>query len=93
MTKIYQGTVGVVVILDTSIDLTSASERKILVRKPSGAEVEWAATLSGSTALQHAIAADDIADAGEYFLQAKVTIGSLITRGETAKLIVSENFF
>lgn len=92
MTKIYQGAVGVPVILDTYVDISSASARSIQVLKPDGATVEWGATLSGTTAVQYVLQSNDIVSPGEYLLQAKVTLGAITSRGETAKLIVSENF-
>jgi hypothetical protein len=92
MTKLYQNATGVQITLETGYNIAAASALTMAVKKPDATTVEWTATLSGTTALRYVTAANDLDQAGEYFLQAKVTVGALVTRGETAKLVVSEPF-
>lgn len=88
MTKTYVGDIDTAIDLDTEIDLTSATLLKIKALKPDGTEVEWTATLSGTTVVRYRTVADDLDQEGTWRLQALVTIGAGTWSGETAKLKV-----
>ncbi len=92
MGKIYAGTVGVTLHVETTIDLTGASAVSLLVRKPSGKEVEWVGSPAGTT-ITYTTQANDLDEAGLYTLQAKATYpdGSLFL-GETVRFTVFEKF-
>ena len=85
MTKIYQGSVGIAINVATGITLTGATTTQIKVKKPSGALATWTAAIDGSNAqqLNYITVAGDLNEAGNYFLQAYVVIGTQILLGET----------
>lgn len=91
MGKNYVGDVGLAVSLDVGVDLTGAGECTILVQLPNGTEATWPATAEG-TKLTHVTAADELAQAGVYRLQAAFTLGGWTGRGETATMTVHEPF-
>ena len=88
MSKVYTGDTGTVISLDCGADISAATDRKILARKPSGTEVEWAASASGTDGVQYTTQADTFDQAGTWMLQAKVTTATGTWRGETATLQV-----
>lgn len=93
MGKVYTGTVGLLIEVETGKDdLDNATTVKILVQKPDGSTDEWDATVSGTT-LQHVTEAGDLNVPGLYKLQsyAEYPDGSTFY-GETAKLPVFEHF-
>ena len=92
MTKAYKGDVGTLVVLDCGTDVTAATARSVAVRKPDGSTTSWTASASGTTAIQYTIDADDLDQSGEWRLQAVVTIGATVWRGETARLQVYPAF-
>jgi hypothetical protein len=95
MGKQYVGSTGVQVILDCQgcndapIDLTTASSLAINVRKPDGSKVVWPATLYGTDSIAYITVAGDFNMAGQYRMQAAVSIGGFTGLGETAIFTVS----
>ena len=93
MGKVYTGTVGLLIELETGKDdLANATATKILVEKPDGSTAEWPATVTGTT-LQYTTQPGDLDVIGLYKLQsyAEFPDGSKYY-GETAKLPVFEHF-
>ncbi len=81
MSKIFKDDIGTKIELDIDPygtagvqdgDITSA---KILVTKPSGAEVEWSATVDGKV-VYHLTEAGDLDQEGDYVVQAYVELSS-----------------
>jgi hypothetical protein len=67
-----------IITLDTGIDITTASVRKILFQRPDGTKSFWNATLSGTTKVSYSlILADAIPTAGKWKFQAFVTLNGL----------------
>ena len=85
MTKIYQNDVGIAITVATGITLTGATTTQLKVKKPSGATATWAATING-TNLDYTTVANDLNEAGRYFLQAFVQTGGQTLYGETAEI-------
>ena len=85
MTKIYQNDVGIAITVATGITLTGATTTQLKVKKPSGATATWTATISG-TNLNYTTVANDLNEAGRYFLQAFVQTGGQTLYGETAEI-------
>lgn len=87
--KIYKDDVGVIIRVETELDLTSAATYTLEVWKPNGVKVSWAPTVvSPATAgiLTYTTGSTDLNQEGTYKLQAKVTFTSpsKLYRGETA---------
>lgn len=91
MGKNYVGDVGLAVVLDTGVDLTSATNCKILVQLPDGTTAEWAGTASGTT-ITHSTTAGELAQAGVYRLHASFTLGGWTGVGELACMTIYERF-
>lgn len=92
MTKLYIGDTGTVITLDCGQDISTATVRAIDVRKPDGTTTSWAASASGSNSVSFTTLAGTLDQAGEWRLQANVTLPSGEWLGETAYLEVSELF-
>lgn len=88
MNKVYVGDAGTIITLDCGTDISSATARSIEVKKPDGSTTSWAASASGTTALQFTTVAGTFDQAGTWKLQAKVTIGTGVWRGATVALPV-----
>lgn len=94
MGKIYKDDVGVLIRLNTGVDVSEAESIKIRVRLPDGATTEWDAEEDETTNyIKYLTVAGDLEDDGDYLLQAYVTWGSTsIHRGETYTLTVYEYY-
>ena len=91
MTKAYKGTVGLLIEVETGVDLSDATEVKLKVKKPSGTTVEWAGVVSG-TKIQYTTQAGDLDESGLYLIQAYVVKPTGTYLGETARMHVFDEF-
>lgn len=91
-TKSYVGDTGTVITLDCGTDVSSATVRSIEVRKPDGSTTSWAASASGANSVAFTTLAGTLDQAGEWWLQAKVTLPTGVWRGESVALDVAEVF-
>ncbi len=75
--KVYIGAVNVVVMVSIAdLDISNSTSRKFVVRKPESGEVEWDnITVVGSSVLRYITQADDLDEAGMYYLQPWIEIG------------------
>ena len=89
--KIYQGSTGVKIIVETGQDLSDADYVGIRVKKPSEVEVEWSGTAVGTT-IEYVTQEGDLDEAGAYKIQAVVKRGNSVVYGETAILYVYPKF-
>lgn len=87
MGKIYVGTEGLMIKVETGISLSGATVTKLKVKKPSGTEVEWTATVDG-TKLVYVTQAGDLDEEGLYKIQAYVELGALKILGDTDGIYV-----
>jgi long-subunit fatty acid transport protein len=96
MAKLYKGSVGIGIELDTKLPnatLVAATDVKIAVQLPNGTPVDWNATIVPSTSkIRHSVQSGELAVAGKYKLQAKISFGATITRGDTVTITVYEPF-
>lgn len=90
--KSYNGDVGTVVMVNCGFDISSATAKKLYVKKPDGKEVVWTPTIYNSMYLKYTIAPGDIDQSGEYYLQAYIEISSWKGRGETALFSIYGNY-
>ena len=88
MAKIYVGDVGTQVLVNCGMTITGATGTTLEVKKPSGTEVSWTATINGTTNLRYIVIADDLDEAGTYQVQAKLTLAGWTGLGETASFTV-----
>jgi hypothetical protein len=92
MKKIYTGDTGTDIVLDCNIDVSSASARAIEVRKPDSSTVTWSAVAEGTTSIKYTSLAGTFDQAGDWELQASVTLPGGNWRGETVLLRVYARF-
>lgn len=92
MSKTYVGDIGTVIVLDCGQDVSTASARTIEVKKPDQTTVSWTAVAEGTNSIKFTTVSGTLDQPGEWLLQAKVTIGSGVWRGETARLMVYTTF-
>lgn len=96
MAKIYKDSVGIGIELDTKLPnatLISASDVKIAVLLPNGSPVDWPAIIVPNTSkIRHTVQSGELATSGTYKMQAKLSFGSVVTKGDTVSIRVYENF-
>lgn len=92
MTKVYTGDVGTEIVLDCGVDVSTATVRKILVKKPGGAAAEWPAVADGTNRIKYVTVAGDLDTTGTWYLQAYVEMPGWQGRGGTASLVVAAAF-
>jgi hypothetical protein len=92
MSKTYVGDTATRITLDCGTDISASSARSIEARKPDGSVVTWSATLSGTNSLYFDTVTDTLDQPGDWLLQAEVTLGAGVWRGETVTLRVYPHF-
>ena len=92
MSKIYVGDVGTSISLNTGLDLTGATVTDIYVKKPDGTLVTWTGTVTDDTCITRVTQAGDLDQKGVYYVQAKLSLGGWVGRGETANFTVYDVF-
>ena len=92
--KVYEGSIGTEIILDTGESLDAATEMKILYKKPDGTTGEWVATQTEVTKVKYVTLAADFAigTAGEWELMSYVVLPSWSGPGETFQFILYSRF-
>jgi hypothetical protein len=88
-TSVFMGDVGTEIIVDCGADITTATVRSIVVRKPSGVKVIWPAEMLTSTMIKYTVLEGDLDIPGKWKLQAYVEMPSGKWFGEVAALNVS----
>ena len=93
---IYQGDVGLEILVDCGRSLTGATRTELVVQTPSGAVRRWEATIATvdgvAGCLRYVTRSGDLAEAGMYRLQAGVNLDGWSGRGKTASLRVRPLF-
>ena len=90
--KVYVGDSGTEIILDTLVDLSTATKVSIKVRRPNGAVTEWVGTVFETTKVRYVTQPGDLSVKGPHLLQAYAEMPVWIGRGETVELEVSEHY-
>lgn len=89
--KYYVGDVGTEVLVDTKSDISTATVLKLLVKKPSGEEIEWVGVLGPPnsigvyTKIKYIVKEGDWDTQGWWLVQSYVEMPSWRGRGETVK--------
>jgi len=91
MSKFYKNSIGVSVIVDTSLD-TAGATLELIVKKPDDTTVTWTGLAEELTKIKYVIQLGDWDQAGTYLLQAKITFADKILLGETVQFEVLEQF-
>lgn len=92
MAVVYVGEVGVPIRLSTGLQLDVGDTHSIVAKKPSGATVEWSATIVDSTDAQYITQDGDLDERGMWVMQYKKVSGSTIRYGKVATLKVRDLF-
>ena len=90
--KLYVGDTGTVITLDCGQDISGATARSIEVRKPDGSTGSWSATASGTNSIRYTTAGGTLDQAGQWVLQAKVTLSSGVWLGASVNVVVYAAF-
>ena len=88
-TSVFAGDVGTEIMVDCGADITTATVRSIIVRKPSGVKVVWDAQTLTSTMIKYTVVDGDLDVVGRWKLQAYVEMPSGRWFGEVATLNVA----
>lgn len=78
---IFNGQSLLTIELDTSYDISAATEAKILYQKPDGTTGEFVGVVSDTTKVSYTVDTGDIDQVGTWHMQAYVEIGGLIGYG------------
>jgi len=90
--KHYESAVGIILEVDTTEDLTTATDTKIYLLKPDGTELVLPATVYNSTYLRYTTVEGDLDQIGFYRVQAGFTKGNWTGRGSTAEFAIYPKF-
>ena len=90
--KHFVGEIGLTVIVDIGEDISTATAYALKIRKPSGAEVSWSASIYNTNYLKYITVADDLDESGTYYLQSYIEIDQWKGRGETADFDIDDIF-
>jgi hypothetical protein len=90
--KIYVGDIGTVIDLDCGVDITSATDQKIKVKKPDDTEEDWTASIQGTDTLRHVVTSGEFDQAGRYYFQAYIASPTWTGKGETVEKEVFAKF-
>lgn len=91
--KVFVGEIGKTFRIYAGIDLTGASSVKMIVKKPSNADVEWIASIDTNPYYAtYNLAEDDIDSEGDHYLSLKVVISGKTLIGETATFTAYNQF-
>lgn len=90
--KIYVGSIGVEIIVDCGENITGAENTFLHVKKPDNKQVSWPATAYQTNYLKYTSAKNDLNQAGDYKLQAALTLSGWSGLGATATFRVYKEF-
>jgi hypothetical protein len=91
MSKVYVGQSALTILLETGIDLSTATTTEIRYKKPDGTEGSWPATVTGSsnTKLSYGVAdTSQLDQEGEWKVWAYAVFSSGTAIGEAASMTV-----
>jgi len=98
MSKYYQNDVGTEILVDVGSDVSQATVRRFYVKKPSGEQVTWTASLGAVgvdgeiRTLRYITIENDWNEVGFYTLQAYVEMPGGKWRGDSAKFEIKPPF-
>lgn len=90
MSVIYKGDSGTVIRLDCGVDISSATQVKIIAKSPLGTKKEWTGVVDASNYVKYTIAAEDFDVAGTWSLQAYVVMPTWTGRGSWVNIDIKD---
>lgn len=90
MEIVFVGDVGTEIVVDCGTDVSSATVRSIVIRKPNGAMEVWPAVADGTTAIKHVTVDGDLDVPGVWKLQAAIEMPGWKGSGTIATLTVEK---
>lgn len=87
--SIYKNQSAFDIVLDTSIDLSSADSVSVHYQKPSGTDGVWTGSVSETTKILYAVQAGDIDETGRWELQAVASFSGRLAYGRRTHMRVS----
>jgi len=90
--KHYIGEIGTDIILDTGVDISSATVLQVKYQKPDGVTGEWTGTVQDTTKIRYTLSEDDIDVAGRWTFQSYVEVSGGKWHGETAEITFAALF-
>ena len=91
--KLYIGSIGIPLNIETGVDLTLAVEVVIEVEKPSKKKYSWEASLYQTTNVRKILLEGDLDEVGIYYLQAKVKmLDGSVKYGATTAMKVYDSY-
>jgi hypothetical protein len=91
MSNVFKGQTLLTVKLETGLDISLASVRQILFKKPDGTKGAWIASADGLTKLSYDVSTNDIDQVGIWKMQAFVTISGKDGFGDTVEINFKDN--
>ena len=97
--KHYTGEIGSIVIVNTDVDLTTATTVELHVKKPDGTVVVWIPTVytiqssEPNQYLRYLTLSGDLDQAGKYYVQPYVVFPTWSGYGATADFLVYNLFY
>lgn len=88
----YVGDIGTQIVVNCGVDISSATNTKLKVKKPDETIVEWVATISGTNNLTYTTISGDLDQSGEYKLQALLTQDGWTGHGDVATFDIYDLF-
>jgi hypothetical protein len=90
--KYYVGDIGTVIIVNTCVDLSTATQVSLKVEKPDGTLATWPGTVYETNSIRYVVQDGDFDQDGEYSVQAYIKIQDWQGRGATATFRVASVF-
>lgn len=90
MSVAFIGDTGTIISLDCGTDVSTASSRNIVARKPNGAKVTWPAVADTTTSIKYTTTSGDLDVAGVWKLQAVIVMPGWQGVGDIAHLTVAK---
>ena len=90
MGKIYKGQGYLDIRLYTGIDISSGTSPQVIYEKPDGTTGYWSGTITDTYYVTTTLTDSSLDQAGNWKLQAKVTMGTVTAYGETINLRIHD---
>lgn len=92
MDKVYVGDIGTIIEVDCGENISAATGQKFMVKKPDGTQVDWTASIYGTTKLRHTTIAGDLSCAGKYYINPYMTLSTWTGKGKTVEFEICDQF-
>jgi len=86
--KTYVDNIGTVIDIDMGQDISGASTTDLYVKKPDGTEDIWTGIIYESNYIRYVIVADDLNEAGTYYIQPYLVMSGWSGYGKTVSFKV-----